>query len=59
MSVAEMIILRWMSGLTREDRIRNKYMRSSIGVDSTDYYRLYSVESIVDKMIERRQAEMI
>jgi len=30
--VAEMRMLRWMSGVTRADRIRNKYVRNSIGV---------------------------
>jgi hypothetical protein len=39
MSVAEMRMLRWMSGVTREDRIRNEYVRGSI-----------DVASIVDKM---------
>jgi hypothetical protein len=32
MSVAIMRILRWMSGVTRKDRIRNEYVRGSIGV---------------------------
>eukprot|EP00102_Acyrthosiphon_pisum_P026090 XP_016663300.1 PREDICTED: uncharacterized protein LOC107884852 [Acyrthosiphon pisum] len=43
MSVVEMKMLRWMSGVTREDRIRNEYIRDSIGV-----------ASIVDKMRENR-----
>ena len=43
MNVAEMRMLRWMSGVTREDKIRNKYIRGSIGV-----------ASIVDKMRENR-----
>jgi len=29
--VAEMRILRWINGMTREDRIRNKCVRGSIG----------------------------
>jgi len=42
MSVVEMRMLRWMmSVVTREDRIRNEYIRGSIGV-----------ASIVDKMRE-------
>ena len=43
MSVTEMRMLRWMSGVTSEDRIKNKYVRGSIGV-----------ASIVDKMRENR-----
>jgi len=27
MNVVEMRVLRWMSGVTRKDRIRNKYVR--------------------------------
>jgi len=42
-SVTEMRMLRWMNGVTREDRIRNKYVRGSIGV-----------VSIVDRMRENR-----
>jgi len=33
-SVADMRMLRWMSGGTRDDRARNKYVRGSIGVAS-------------------------
>jgi len=36
-------MLRWMSGTTRKDRIRNEYARGSIGV-----------ALIVDKMRENR-----
>jgi hypothetical protein len=32
MSVEEIRMLRWMSGLTRENKIRNNYVRGSIGV---------------------------
>lgn len=43
MSVAEMRILRWMSGMTKEDKLRNECTRGSIGVTP-----------IVDKMRENR-----
>ena len=43
MSVAEMRMLRWMSAVTREHKIRNEYIRGSIGV-----------ASIVDKLRENR-----
>ena len=43
MSVSEMRMLIWMSGVTREDRIRNEYIRGNIGV-----------ASIVDKLRENR-----
>jgi len=43
MSIVEMIMLRWMSWVTREDRIRNEYVRGSV-----------RVMSIVDKMRENR-----
>jgi hypothetical protein len=38
-----MRLLKWMSRVTREDRIRNSYVRGSIGV-----------ASIMDKMRENR-----
>jgi hypothetical protein len=40
---AEIRMLRWMSGVTREDRIWNEYLRGSIGM-----------VSIVEKMRENR-----
>lgn len=39
-----MRMLRWMSGNDEEDKIRNEYIRSSIGI----------IVSIVDKMKESR-----
>jgi nonsense-mediated mRNA decay protein 3 len=42
-SVAEIRMLRWMSGVSREDRIKNEYVRGSIGV-----------ASILDKMRDNR-----
>jgi len=48
MSVAEMRILRWMSGVPRENWIRNDYIRGSIGV-----------VSIMDKMRENKLTEKI
>lgn len=44
----EMKILRWICGLTREDRIRNDYIRGSVGV-----------ESIVAGRNKRKYAEMV
>jgi hypothetical protein len=41
MSNSEMRMLRWISGVTREERIKNEYVRDSVGV-----------ASIVDKMRE-------
>jgi len=32
MSIAKMRMLRWMNGLTRKDRISNRYVRGNIGV---------------------------
>jgi hypothetical protein len=43
MSIADMRMLRWMSGGTREDRIRKEYVRGNTGV-----------AFIVDKMRENR-----
>jgi hypothetical protein len=43
MSVVEMRMPRWLSGVITEDRIRNEYVRGSIGV-----------ATIVDKMRENR-----
>lgn len=34
MSVIEIRMLQWMSGVIRKDSIRNKYFRGSIGVAS-------------------------
>ncbi|XP_025410679.1 uncharacterized protein LOC112683737 [Sipha flava] len=34
MSAAKLRMLRWMSEVTREDRIRNEYVRDSIGIAS-------------------------
>jgi len=48
MNVAEMRMLKWMSGVTREDRIRNEYVRGSIGV-----------ASIVAKMRENRLGGLV
>lgn len=43
MSDAEMRVFRWMSGVVTEDKIRNEYVRDSIGV-----------VSVVEKMRENR-----
>jgi hypothetical protein len=43
MGVAEMRMFRWTSGVTIKNKIRNKYVRGSIGVTS-----------IMDKMRENR-----
>jgi len=43
LSVVEIRMLKWMSGVTRDDRIRNEYVRGSTGV-----------ASIVVKMKENR-----
>lgn len=34
MSLAKMRMFKWTSGMTREDRLRNEYVRGSIGVTS-------------------------
>ncbi|KAF3627324.1 putative pre-mRNA-processing factor 6-like [Capsicum annuum] len=36
MKVAEMRMLRWMCGLTREDRVRNETIREKVGVTSVE-----------------------
>ena len=36
LSVAEMKMLRMMCGVTRRDRVRNEYVRASVGVDSIE-----------------------
>ena len=43
LSVTEMKMLRMMCGVTRRDRLRNEFVRGSVGVDS-----------IVDKMAQSR-----
>jgi hypothetical protein len=43
MSVTEMRMIRWMSGMTRKDRIRNEYIEGSV-----------SIASIVDMMRKNR-----
>lgn len=34
MSVLEMRMLRWMCELSKEDRIRNEYIRGNVGISS-------------------------
>lgn len=36
LSVAEMKMLRMMCGVTRRDRVRNEYVRASVGIDSIE-----------------------
>jgi hypothetical protein len=43
MSIVEMRMLRWVSGVTKEDSIRNEYVKGNIGV-----------ASVMDKMRENR-----
>jgi len=43
MNIPEMRMIRWMSGVTREDKIRNGHVRGSV-----------CVASIVDKMRENK-----
>jgi len=35
-----MRVFRWMSGVVTEDKIRNEYVRDSIGVVSVNWYGL-------------------
>jgi hypothetical protein len=44
MCSTDIIMLRWIIGKTREDKIRNEYVRGSIGV-----------ASMMDKMRENRR----
>ncbi|XP_064080664.1 uncharacterized protein LOC135197533 [Macrobrachium nipponense] len=64
MDVAEMIMLRWMSGVTVEDRIRNEYIRGSTKVVEVSkkaqddnctrsYKRTLLQQVLMSKMIER------
>jgi len=47
MNVAEMRILRWMSGVTGEDRIKKEYVRDSIGEKRPKKRWLDTIENVM------------